>query len=202
MAPDDEVEYLSIIRQNYFYAEWNEVYDLIEYLAEYSQYLCDPIYDQLNDALDRERSGYRFVNNVLTTITNKSEAEAVEEVLSTDFGHNSVSAHIQRALELFSDIHNPDYRNSIKESISAVECMAKILTNKPKATLEDALKVLEKEQKLHKALRDGFGKLYAYTNDANGIRHSLLEDSNLTAADAEYFLLSCTSFINYLKSKM
>ena len=79
--------------------------------------------------------------------------------------------------------------------------MAKILVpESPKATLAEALKAIEKRGKLHPSLREGFSKLYGYTNDAGGIRHAMLDEPNLSMADARYFLLSCTSFINYLKS--
>jgi hypothetical protein len=192
------------IRKYYFEREWNEVYDFIEYTARYleSNYRGQSdIHDKLNAVLESELSAYRFINKKLADITSEQEVEMLEEALS-DNEFAGVSIHLTRAFELYADRENPDYRNSIKESISAIESMAKILTGKPKATLEDALKALEKDEKLHRALRDGFGKLYAYTNDANGIRHSLQEESNLTAADAKYFLLSCTSFVNYLKSKM
>jgi len=53
---------------------------------------------------------------------------------------------------------------------------------------------------LHGGLKNGYGNLYGYTNDANGIRHSLLAESNLTQADAKYFLISCSAFVNYLKT--
>jgi len=55
---------------------------------------------------------------------------------------------------------------------------------------------------LHSALKEGFLKLYSYTNDENGIRHAMLEVPELNQADAKYFLLSCTSFVNYLKSAL
>ena len=112
-----------------------------------------------------------------------------------------VAAHLKRALELYSDRAAPDYRNSIKESISAVEAMAKIVAKDPKATLADALKALEKRGQLHPALKDGFLKIYGYTNDEDGVRHAMLEDPNITAADARFFLLACTSFTNYLKAQ-
>ena len=48
-----------------------------------------------------------------------------------------------------SDRQRPDYRNSIKESISAVESIAQQLSGNNKATLDDALKILEKKGKLH-----------------------------------------------------
>ena len=42
-----------------------------------------------------------------------------------------------------------DYRNSIKESISAVEAMARLVAENPKATLADALKAIERRGALH-----------------------------------------------------
>ena len=64
------------------------------------------------------------------------------------------------------------------------------------------MKLLEKDKKLHAALKDGFGKLYGYTSDDDGIRHSMLDEPDLDVHDAKYWLLSCTSFVNYLKSRM
>ncbi|MBE8966981.1 hypothetical protein IQ277_12215 [Nostocales cyanobacterium LEGE 12452] len=93
-------------------------------------------------------------------------------------------------------------RNSIKESVSAVESLAKAITRKPKATLADALKVLEVFHNLHPTLKKSFLTLYGYTSDEGGIRHAMLTEPDLTIADAKFFLLSCTSFINYLKSKI
>jgi hypothetical protein len=112
-----------------------------------------------------------------------------------------VRTHLTRALKLLSDRKAPDYRNSIKESISAVESIARDLTGMPKATLADALKVLERDNRLHPALKEGFLRLYGYTSDEGGIRHAMLEEPNLGAADAKYWLMSCTSFINYLKAR-
>lgn len=190
-----------IVRNDYFSHQWHQAYSFIEFVANYAASRNQDFYDELNITLENELSSYRFVSGELVDITNKQEIEALENAIM-DNKFSGVSTHLATALKLYSDSENPDYRNSIKESISAVESMAKIVTGNQKATLSDALKALEKGEKLHKALRDGFEKLYAYTSDANGIRHALSEESNLTAADAKYFLLSCTSFVNYLKSKM
>jgi len=80
--------------------------------------------------------------------------------------------------------------------------MTRIVTKNPKATLGDALELLEKKHSLHPALKAGFSKLYGYTSDEGGIRHAMLDEPNLTSADAIYFLVSCSAFINYLKSKV
>ena len=124
------------------------------------------------------------------------------ETALADSQFAGVDAHLQQALDLYANRDDPDYRNSIKESISAVESMAKIISGKPKAELSDALKEMEKKKVLHAALKEGFIKLYGYTCDADGIRHSMMDKPNLDAADARYFLLSCTSFINYLKAQI
>ena len=80
--------------------------------------------------------------------------------------------------------------------------MARIVSNDLKATLRDALSAIEKGGTLHSALKEGFLKLYGYTSDEGGIRHAMLEEPNLNAADARYFLLSCTTFTNYLKAQI
>ena len=155
----------------------------------------------INRVLTTEMSAFRFVDGKLTDITNEQERAMLEEAL-TDTRFAAVAAHLDRSLALLADRKQPDYRNSIKESISAVEAMARLVSGNDKATLGEALKVLEKNGKLHTALKEGFSKLYGYTNDDHGIRHAMLDEPSLTQADAKYFLLSCTSFINYLKSAL
>lgn len=191
---------LSCIRDHFFACEWNEVYDLIEYLVGAEQERWPDLVGVLNYVLEREVAGYRIVGGCVVDIISEQEIEMLEEALS-DTQFLPVAAHLQRALEFLSDRKNPDYRNSVKESISAVESMAKTMSGNSKATLPDALKELEKRKKLHSALKDGFIKLYGYTSDGDGIRHAMLEESSADSKDARFFLLSCTSFVNYLKAQ-
>ncbi|MFH1639453.1 MAG: hypothetical protein ABIB93_03970 [Chloroflexota bacterium] len=102
-----------------------------------------------------------------------------------------------------SDKTSPDYRNSIKESISAVEAICRAITGNDKATLGEALKIIQEQGKLnlHTALKQAFSNLYGYTSDAEGIRHALLDEPNLNSEDALFMLVSCSAFINYLGSK-
>jgi hypothetical protein len=108
---------------------------------------------------------------------------------------------LNRSLELFSDRKSPDYRNSIKEAISAVESYCSILTGSPKSTLGQALKQIEKDNNIHPALKSSFSSLYGYTSDADGIRHALLDDDSLNQEDAKFMLIACSAFINYLRQK-
>jgi hypothetical protein len=96
-------------------------------------------------------------------------------------------------------------RNSIKESISAVEAVCRELTGD--TTLGQALKHLEdKGVVIHKMIKDEFTKCYVYTNDPNsGIRHALMDDDGTyvpTKDEAYYMLVTCSAFVNYLRRKV
>ena len=199
--PDQPRLILKEIRDRFFSFAWYEVYDFLEFVVGGYQKSKPQLVKLLNATLERELSGYRFVSGRLTDITNPQELEMLETAL-TDSQFVGVDAHLQQALALYAKRDDPDYRNSIKESISAVESMAKIISGNPKAELSDALKEMKKKKLLHAALKEGFIKLYGYTSDADGIRHSMMDKPNLDAADSRYFLLSCTSFINYLKAQI
>jgi hypothetical protein len=197
--PISSYETLKIIRNYFFSCEWYEVYDFIEFTLCY--FNDDGLTETINLILERELSAYRFIDNIFTDITDEQEIKMIEEALR-DKDFPGVAKHIKRALELLSNRENPDYRNSIKESISAVESFAKIITGEPKATLGQALSIIGRECKIHPSLLEAFSKLYGYTSDEGGIRHAMLDEPNLTTSDAKYFIMSCTSFINYMKSKL
>lgn len=197
--PETPSGILARIREYFFSCAWYEVYDFLEWTLNH--FADDQLREATNEILKRELAGYRFVSGVMTDITDEQEISSLEETLKDD-ELPGVRRHLEASLRLLSNRDSPDYRNSIKESISAVESMARLISGKRRATLGDALGVLERRTELHPALKQGFAKLYGYTNDEDGIRHAMLDEPNLDTNDAKFFLLSCTSFINYLKSKM
>ena len=202
-AIDEAPNQLDIINyKTYFFScEWNEVFDLLEFTVKRcSQWEADEFVKACNVSLERELSAYRFIGNELVQITSDQEIDEIEEALHTS---KQFTQHLQRALELLADRKSPDYRNSIKESISAIEAMCKLITGSPKVTLGDALRLLElKLGTLHPALRNAFNSLYGYTSDAEGIRHGMLGESELDIEDAKFMLITCSAFINYLAAKV
>jgi len=192
------------LREYFFKCQWFEVYDFIEFVA--NKYYFDSINEEFqqycNYILERELSGYRFIEGRISPITGDEEIAEIEEALQKTKSLEPVIIHLKSALDLFSDRESPDYRNSIKESISAVEAICRLIAG-GKATLGKALGRIQREGKidLHQSLRDAFDKLYGYTSDADGIRHSLLDEPNLQFEDAKFMLVSCSAFINYLKMK-
>lgn len=195
---------VSQIRKFFFLSEFYQLYEFLEFLAQ-----CKITYYQKKDVgknftgfcnsiFERERAAFRFAGATLVKITEEHDLESVEQALD-EASPSSIREHIKRAAELYSQRPAPDYRNSIKESISAVEAAVAYVTEskKPGGVSAPLRKAVDKFV-VHPALRDGFEKLYAYTSDADGIRHALLNDSALSQADARYMLVSCSAFANYL----
>jgi len=193
------------VREYFFNCKWFEVYDFIEFIAnacpDELDYINPSFMEICNSVLERELSGYRFVGGKITQITSEEEIVEIEEALEATKSLKPVNNHLKRALDLLADRKSPDYRNSIKESISAVEAICILITGNTKATLGQALKKIEKKVKLHPALKSAFSSLYGYSSEAEGIRHALLDQPNLDFEDAKFMLVSCSAFINYLVSK-
>jgi hypothetical protein len=199
----DSDEMISTLRKWFFKAEWFEVYDFIEFISSYNLHYSDTtIHESFNYALKKEMSGYRIVNASIVQITSEEEIAEIENAIIGTDQWKSVNTHLTTALTFLSDRKNPNYRNSIKESISAVEALCKIITGNQSTTLGEALNSIEKKHFLHPALKKSFSSLYGYTSDSSGIRHALLEtDRGIELEDAKFMLISCSAFINFLKAK-
>ncbi len=188
------------IRKIFYNYEWYEVYDFIEFIVYSYPYKDDnqDFMDLCNSFLERELSAYRFIGGKITQITSEEEISEIEEALEISKPLKAVNTHLKTALDLLADRKSPNYRNSIKESISAVEAICNLITKEKNTTLGQALKKIEDKVSLHSALKSAFSSLYGYTSDADGIRHALLDEPNLYFEDAKFMLVSCSTFINYL----
>lgn len=190
---------LGRLRSYFFNAKWYEVYEFIEFVSVHEPTgKCDEFIAACNKFMERENSGYRFVDRKIIEISSSDEVSEIESAIEGSTPYYGVKQHLSSAISLLSDKEKPDYRNSIKESVSAVESLCKTVSNDEKATLGAALKILGKKGNMHPALKSAFSSLYGYTSDADGIRHALMEENKLTSADARFMLISCSAFINYV----
>lgn len=190
-------------------AKWYDKLNLIEFSIRFLkkwnskdilfQTIVDNFKKSLNQAFERLNLAYRLVNEDIIEITSAEEITSIEDALKVS---SSSNGHLSEALKLLAQKPNPDYRNSIKESISSVEAECRYLTGE--TTLGKALKKLEdRGVSIPDSLRTAFEKLYVYTNDEKtGIRHALMNDSYAPGYDeAKFMLVACSAFVNYLRSK-
>ena len=191
--------------------EWYRVYDLIEFILDECDTLVKAkIYpaksislrarsfcEACENCLIKHNSAYRICGRKVVPITSKQERAEINSAMNSE--HPSPRGHIYRALCHLSNRENPDYPNCIKESISAVESLAKIVTGKEKATLG---KLTRELGELHPAFRQALGKLYGYTSDAQGIRHGAFKNpAQIRQEDARFMLVVCSAFVNYIEAK-
>ena len=187
--------------------QWYEKFDIIEESLSYLKMFDEKNYNQiscfeylkndLNSEFERLNVGHRVVDEYVTDIISDEEITSVESVVSQS--DDQVKEHIQNAIMLYSQRPDADYRNSIKESISAVEAFCRKKTGEN--TLGKALKKLEESgTPIHPRLKSAFEQLYAYTNDGStGIRHALIEAEYVPSnSEALFMLVSCSALINYL----
>lgn len=198
------------LKKQLYAASWYAVYDYIEFVVEWyerskvrQRYRKDQLCLVFNRIFEEELSGYRFVGGELVPISSQAEVSAIESALSTTSatGLAGAHAHIVGALQLLAKRPDPDFRNSIKESICAVEALAKQLGTSDSQGLAGALTELAKKVPLHGALRAGLLSLYGYTSDEGGIRHAMLEEPNVGYDEAKYMAVASSAFVNFLAAK-
>jgi hypothetical protein len=198
------------LKKQFFALPWYGVYDYIEFVVAWygrtkvrQQFRKDQLPLVFNRIFENELSGYRFVGGELVPISSQAEVSAIESALSitSATGLAGAHAHIAAALQLLAKRPGPDYRNSIKESISAVEAIAKQLGTAESQGLAGALTELGRKVPLHGAFRAGLLSLYGYTSDEGGIRHAMLEEPNVGYDEAKYMAVACSAFVNFIAAK-
>jgi hypothetical protein len=213
----DNIEFLvdnEIRKQKEIFYElsWYEIYNFIEFLSGCAArnfgrgentFFPEPkeydhaFRDRVNYFLEREKAAYRFVGDVLIPISSELEIASIEEAMSVGDEFAGARSHIKHAVALYGRKPESDYRNAVKEAISAVESAVRVLTGDAKATLGDGLKILDKSKPLHPAFKQAMEKLYGYTSDEGGIRHSLIDLTKVDEADAKFMIVTCSAFLNF-----
>ncbi|HEX7319983.1 MAG TPA: hypothetical protein VF399_06490 [bacterium] len=182
--------------------KWYEVYDYIEFIlknhpdkAEMKYFKKDILY-----LFKKEKIPLTIISNNIcpSELDNLEENREIEKALSISDKYKPVKGCLTKALDLFSKRPKPDYANSIKESISAVDVLAQIILGK-----KGSLGKLINSLKIHPALKRSFSNLYGWTSDDAGIRHPKnKEPISCGEPEARYMLVTCSAFINYAIIKL
>ena len=184
-------------------APYNEVLDVIEYCYYWVTHRSDPLIkttwkNAFNMLFRQEYVGYRFVSDQIVPVTDELEIREIEQACKTPF--DGARTQLQKALGFLSDRENPDYKNCVKESISAVESVCKVISGNEKATLKDALNgLIANGMNIHGSLKSAILALYGYASDEGGIRHAEREtESTVTFEEAKFMMVTCSAIVNYL----
>ena len=200
----DEVygQFKTLILQGSF----NEVLDLVEILANDSQYVGEEFVNSISESFERCAAAYwldksKYPHNFFPR-SNEAQGESTREAIKTirDSGMEGAETHLRQAV---AHINAQQFADSISDSIHAVESVARQIDPKSK-TLGPALNSLENAGLIkHPALKEAFSKLYGYTSDEQGIRHSLLEKNSpdVDLDEAMFMFGACASFAAYLVNK-
>ena len=181
---------------------YNGCFDFLETIMRHPA--CPPDFTNEIEKIFRYQLAYRIDTTSLPTIVpaaTKQEGDALIGALQDleGSGLGGAAEHLRKAGE---GIRDRDWAGSVRESIHAVESVAKRFAPGGADTLGKALAALERQQGLHGALKKGFRALYGYTSDEDGVRHASMEDeSNVTQDEAIFMIGACAAFCSYLWRK-
>ena len=180
--------------------EWYKVYDFIEFFIRYypNHNIVEKTIKQINEVLEEERVPYRIINGLVTPIFQKVEVEEVERVFYLGDEYKPVADCLMRSLQYLSNREYPNYQDSIKASILAIEKLVKIVLGEDSGTLGQLIKKLN----IHPALKEAFANLYGWTSDEDGVRHAKLRSPLSTGfEEARFMLVIACAFVNYVIEK-
>ena len=215
-SPVDELPVYDIpcrewTKEYYYSLAWFEVYDFVEFIStRYANIFPHRRVHQAKDLqavfnfiFETEHAGYRFIAGSLVPISSSTETAEVSSAIeiTSRTGLNGANEHLKTALALFGKRPDPDYRNCIKEAISAVESIAVQIGASKAQGLSGALADLDAKVPIHPALRAAFVKLYGYTSNESGIRHAILDSPNIGFDEAKYMIVACSAFVNFIAAK-
>ena len=184
---------------------FHQVFDLFEYIMRH-EHCPERFIKAVSNVFSVCQLAYTIDADLPVTIWPATTSEeGTELVRSVDelrgAGLDGSVTHLRNASKCIND---GDWAGSVRESIHAVESVARQIDPAASKTLGPALNSLEKQGVLqHPALKEALNKLYGYTSDEQGIRHSLLDkaEADVTIDEAVFMLGACASFASYLWRK-
>ena len=195
-----------LLRKTILEGTFDEVLTLVEFILR-AKRCSQGLRQVLEDAFQHGRLAYtiQMIDDLPTIVPRVSEESgiATQQAIETieEKAPPGARTHLRTAA---SAIDEERYADAVRESIHAVESVARTIDPNAGNSLGSALNSLEKAGLLkHPALKEGFSKLYGYTSDENGIRHALLEESaaDVDIDDAVFMFGACACFAAYLTNK-
>ena len=183
---------------------FNRVFDLIEFIMRHPDCPLEFI-GGVSWLFRHFQLAYAIDTGPPATVVPTATAEEGEQLKRSlkelrSAGLDGSAGHLRNASKCIND---GDSAGGVRESIQAVESVARQIDPKASKNLGAALASLEREGALHPAFKQAISNLYGYTSDEQGIRHALLDkgQADVTIHEAVFMLGTCASFASYLWRK-
>ena len=182
-------------------SSYNHVLDFIQFILHHE---TKPFQFEIEHLFKEHLAAYTLIEDGRTIAPSATaeEGQALANSMAQvrDAGFIGAHQHLIKAIERFN---SAQFADSIRESIHAVESVARRIDPKSSSTLAPALRNLKQNIYLNSQFLAGVEKIYAYTNSEEGLRHPLVDDEDAQAddSDALFMIGACASFCSYLVAK-
>ncbi len=159
--------------------------------------MYQPMFEKnINKILSEEKIAYILNKEKFVPHYPKEAQTSIDEAMNLK--HVNPAKHIKKAVVLLEHHQNPDYANSIKESISAVESLAVEISGE--GSFDKAIAQLEQNGiLLHPQFAAAIKNMYRFTSDEDGVRHGASgEPLQCNPATARYMLIICSAMVNFI----
>lgn len=210
-----EFEYPKAIETIILTCEWYHFYEICQIVYDYfiktvSQDFAitkpgieQVLQEQLNALFRDEFLGFEIQNGKIERIGNPITDAKIKEAryLLKEQEFKGADAHFEKAIKALNERPNPDVENCVKDAVSAIESVGRIITNDENALLSDIIKNAAKKGVIPQPLDQTFQKVYAYRGNEPGVAHGAVDVSKVTEAEAELILAMSAAMIIYLVKK-
>jgi hypothetical protein len=185
--------------------QWWEFYDTCEVLWQEKggKRDSDKFANEINTLFREEHLGFELRDGKVEKIGSGFIDARIREVryLLKEPEFTGADKHFEKAMKALNARPNPDVENCIKDAVSAIESVGRIIVNDEKALLSDIIKDMAKNKTIPKPLDEAIQKIYAYRGDQPGVAHGLVGTSKVTIDEAEFVLAMSAAIIMYLVKK-
>ncbi len=185
--------------------EWWQFYDICELTWEslIGKRVKDNFSTQVNILFRDEQLGFELTNGKIEKVGSGFIDARIKEVryLLKEQEFKGADKHFEKAIKALNIRPNPDVENCVKDAVSAIESVGRIIVNDDKALLSDIIKDMANKGIIPKPLDQAIQKIYAYRGDQPGVAHGLVGTSKVTVDEAEFVLAMSAAIIIYLVKK-
>jgi len=185
-----------------------QFYDICEVMwanpySEYSSHQ-EELSVQVNALFREEQVGFELTDNGRVEKVGSGFIDAhVKEAryLLKEPEFKGADEHFEKAVKALNIRPQPDVENCVKDAVSAIESVGRIMVNDDTALLSDIIKDMSSKGVIPKPLDQVIQKIYAYRGDQPGVAHGLVGASKVTIDEAEFVLVMSAAIIIYLVKK-